>query len=98
VKPRYNGFRVFGAVCYIHIPEEKRRWLKPWAVMAHVIGHVEFSKGWLLWIQRQHLCDFSNGKVSKWPACNSKSQQALCKITQRRIQNCCLTTSWTWCI
>jgi transposase InsO family protein len=25
VKPRYNGFRVFGAVCYIHIPEEKRR-------------------------------------------------------------------------
>jgi hypothetical protein len=50
IKPRYDGFRAFGQVGYIHIPVEKRLRLEPRAVKAHAIGHLEESKGWLFWI------------------------------------------------
>lgn len=65
LKPRYNGFRVLGLIRYIHIPEEKRLRLEAREVQAHVIAHLDASKGWLFCIAEDNT--FATSAMVRFP-------------------------------
>ncbi|KAI7953792.1 hypothetical protein MJO28_006339 [Puccinia striiformis f. sp. tritici] len=48
--PVVDHLRVFGSRAFVLTPPEKRRRLDDRAIAAHVVGYVDGSKGWMLWI------------------------------------------------
>ncbi|KAI7965291.1 hypothetical protein MJO29_003389 [Puccinia striiformis f. sp. tritici] len=48
--PVVDHLRVFGSRAFVLTPPEKRRRLDDRAMAAHVVGYVDGSKGWMLWI------------------------------------------------
>ena len=46
VKPDMSHMKVFGCVCYVHIPDEKRRKLDPKAEKCVFLGYASESKGY----------------------------------------------------
>ncbi|KAI7933088.1 hypothetical protein MJO29_017035 [Puccinia striiformis f. sp. tritici] len=48
--PVVDNLRVFGSRAFVLTPPEKRQRLDDRATAAHVVGYVDGSKGWMLWI------------------------------------------------
>ncbi|KAI7944584.1 hypothetical protein MJO28_010279 [Puccinia striiformis f. sp. tritici] len=48
--PVVDHLRVFGSKAFVLTPPEKRRRLDDRATADHVVGYVDESKGWMLWI------------------------------------------------
>jgi transposase InsO family protein len=50
VKPQVDKARIFGSIAYVLQPPEKRNKLADHAFKAHVISHLDDSKGWMFWV------------------------------------------------
>ncbi|KAI7963134.1 hypothetical protein MJO28_001228 [Puccinia striiformis f. sp. tritici] len=48
--PVVDHLRVFGSRAFVLTPPEKRRRLDDRATPAHVVGYVDGSRGWMLWV------------------------------------------------
>ncbi|KAK3002997.1 hypothetical protein RJ639_019416 [Escallonia herrerae] len=45
-KPNVNYFRVFGSICYVHVPKSNRTKLDPKARKCVFVGYDSYRKGW----------------------------------------------------
>jgi hypothetical protein len=49
-KPDASHFRIWGSVCYCHIPSEKRKKLDPTADKGILVGYSEVSKAYRIFV------------------------------------------------
>ena len=48
IVPKLDELHVFGCVCYVHVPKEKRKKLDPKAIKCIFLGYSETSKGFIV--------------------------------------------------
>jgi hypothetical protein len=60
-KPSVKHFKVFGSICYVHVPDAKRTKLDAKAQKCIFIGYDERKKGWKCMEPETHeICIFSH--------------------------------------